>query len=135
MQLMQQSFNMEQARFASDSAKDTMLQVETMKGAAVTLKTQMKDIDVGSIDDFQDDLMDMYDDMNEIQEVLSRSYAMPDVDEGDLEQELMDLEVDVGDEELPSYLTNPEIGDLGQLPAVPTTPPSAALAAPQRGNL
>lgn len=81
----------------------------------------------------------MFDQSNEIQEIMSRSYEMPfDLDEADLEQgeavpfpiwthelELQDLVLDV-DEEIPSYLSETDIVlpslDLPQVPSqVPST--------------
>lgn len=85
-------------------------------------------------------------DMNEVQEIMSRSYAMPyDVDEADLEQgprgsfssialmppnllELNDLELDFDEEEMPSYLTDTDLNDI-QLPSVPEAKPAQAQTA------
>ncbi len=47
--MMQQSFNLDQASFATQSVKDTMVQVQAMKGASEALKSQMKDISVDDI--------------------------------------------------------------------------------------
>lgn len=87
--------------------------------------------------DLQDELEEMMYQTNEIQEVMSRSYAMPDFDEGELEAgnlfilsqelipvELQGLELDFEDEadELPSYLTDVQ---------VPTHTPTLTPAQPQ----
>jgi len=118
-QMMSQSFNMEQTQFSTQSLQDTHLQVQAMKAANATMKAQFKEINVDDIEDLQYDIQEMLDEANEIQEIMSRSYEMPyDVTEEDLEQELMGLELDLGEEEIPSYLTNAEI---------PTTSPDLAL--------
>ena len=38
--------------------------------------------------DLQDDLADMLEDANEVQDVLGRSYGMPEIDEDELEEQL-----------------------------------------------
>jgi charged multivesicular body protein 5 len=38
--------------------------------------------------DLQDDLADMLEDANEVQDVLGRSYGMPEIDEDELEGQL-----------------------------------------------
>jgi len=134
-QMMNQSFNMEQTQFTSQTIQDTHLQIKAIKGANAAMKQQFQELDIGEIEDLQDDLQEMLDEANEIQEIMSRSYEMPyDVDEADLEQELMGLELDIGEEEIPSYLRTAEVPmgapDLA-LPSVPTGLP----AHPQTANL
>ena len=87
-QLANQQFNIEQAGFAIESAKDTVTTVSAMKAASTQLKKQYKEFNVDEIEDMTDDLADMMEDMNEINEAMGRSYACPDdVDEADLEGE------------------------------------------------
>lgn len=50
--LMQQSFNLEQTNFATQSLKDTVTTVETMKYAAKAMKTQYKQINIDKIEVF-----------------------------------------------------------------------------------
>ena len=83
-------------------------------------KKQMKQLNIGDVEDMVDDLADLMEDMNEVNEIMGRSYAMPDhIDEADLEAELdmlgEDLESSVAE---PSYLEP-------SLPAQPTKAPSA----------
>jgi len=121
-QMMQQSFNMEQASFTSQTLQDTHLQVQAIRAANTTMRSQFQEISIDDIEDIQDDLQEMLDEANEIQEIMSRSYEMPyDVDEADLEQELMGLELDIGEEEIPSYLRTAE---------VPSSHPDLALPTP-----
>jgi len=128
--LMQQSFNIEQASFATQTMQDTALTIQAMRGANVALKNQMKELNLDDLEDIQDELQDMFDQTNEIQEIMSRSYDMPgDINEADLEQELQDFELDMGDEELPDYLTD----DIPtNLPNIPTNVPT--LGQPQFGT-
>jgi len=103
-QLMNQSFNMEQANFASQSMKDTVVTIGAMKTANVELKKQLKNVSIDEIDSMQDDMSDLLETSNEIQESLGRSYATPDFDESELEDELSALGEELSVEETPSYL-------------------------------
>jgi charged multivesicular body protein 5 len=127
--LMQQSFNIEQASFATQTMQDTALTIQAMRGANMAMKNQMKELNLDDLEDIQDELQDMFDQTNEIQEIMSRSYDMPgDINEADLEQELQDFELDMSGEELPDYLTD----DIPtNLPSIPTTAPT--LGQPQLG--
>lgn len=87
-QLMQQSFNMEQANYTIQTLKDTKTTVDAMKIGAKEMKKAYKKINIDKIEDLQDDMEDMMEDANEIQDALSRSYGTPDIDEADLEAEL-----------------------------------------------
>jgi charged multivesicular body protein 5 len=120
-QLAGQQFNIEQAGFAIESAKDTVTTVAAMKAASSQLKTQYKEINIDEIEDITDDLADMMEDLNEVNEAMGRSYAnADDLDEADLEAELdlLEEEMEAEGEELesgatPSYL---------QPSAMPETP-------------
>merc|ERR1712228_198064 len=84
------------------------------------MKKEFKKMDIGKVEDIQDELEDMMEEANEIQEVLGRSYGMPEIDEDDLEAELDAL----GDEMLmdddTTYLDS---ADTTNMPAIPTTTP------------
>lgn len=47
---------MEQTLFALDTIKDTQITVQATKAALVTLKTENKKLNIGEIEDMQDDL-------------------------------------------------------------------------------
>lgn len=118
-QISAQAFNLDQTAFAIESIKDTQTTVAAMKAAATQLKQEHKKINLNDIDDMQDELADMFDDMQEINDTLGRSYCTPDgVDDCDLEAELAGLEDELEAETIsgsaqPSYL---------QPPALPTEP-------------
>ncbi|KAJ3130766.1 hypothetical protein HK101_004947 [Irineochytrium annulatum] len=106
-QLMQQSFNMEQASMTTENLKNTLVTVDAMKSANKELRTQYKKINVDKIEKIQDEMEDLLEQANDIQETLGRSYALPDdLDEADLDAELEALEDDFNEEEeeVPSYL-------------------------------
>ncbi|XP_068160028.1 charged multivesicular body protein 5 [Antennarius striatus] len=86
--LMQQSFNMEQANYTVQTLKDTKTTVDAMKVGLKDMKKAYKKVDINKIENLQDDLEDMMEDANEIQEIMGRSYGTPEIDEGDLEAEL-----------------------------------------------
>ena len=91
-----QIYNIEQVGFAIDSVKDTVEQVNCLKSATTSLKAEQKKLDIGKIDSMQDELQDMFEDNDEIQEILGRSYMMPDeIDDEDLDAELAGLEDDM----------------------------------------
>ncbi|KAJ3211084.1 hypothetical protein HDU67_004792 [Dinochytrium kinnereticum] len=127
-QLMQQSFNMEQATMATENLKNTMVTVEAMKSANKELKQQYKKINLDKIEKIQDEMEDLLEQANEIQETLGRSYALPDdVDEADLEAELEALEDEFmeEEEEVPSYLQEEP-----ELPETSTYDPNSTQEAP-----
>lgn len=125
-QLMGQQFNLDQTAFALESIKDTQTTVAAMKLASKELKKEHKKIDINKIEDLNDDLADMFEDMNEINESLGRSYGVPDyIDEADLEAELACLG-DEFEEELGDANANPSYAESSALPYAPNN----AIAAP-----
>jgi len=105
-QMMNQSFNMEQAHFATQTMQDTITTVSAMKAGAKTMKQQFKKVNIDDVENLQDEMQDMMDINNEIQDVLGRSYSVPgDIDEDELNAELEFLEGEIeADESEPSYL-------------------------------
>jgi len=107
-QYMTQSFNMEQANFASQTMHDTVATVSAMKTANTAMKQQFKQFNMDEIEDLQDDMADLMDFNNELQDTLSRSYLTPEVDESELEDELAALgeELETEMSSNPSYLSS-----------------------------
>ncbi|KAI9139335.1 Snf7 family [Paraphysoderma sedebokerense] len=123
-QLMQQSFNMEQTNFATENLKNTVTTVDAMKMANKEMKKQYKKVDLNKIEKLQDEMEDLMEQANEVQEMLGRTYGLPeDIDEADLEAELDALgdELLMEEEEVPSYLQEPEEGQ-GNIPPIPNNP-------------
>ncbi|KAL1483112.1 hypothetical protein MTO96_002182 [Rhipicephalus appendiculatus] len=128
--LMQQSFNMEQANFATQTLKDTKITMDAMRLGVREMKREYKKVNLDDIDDLQDELEDMLDQANDVQEALGRSYGMPDVDDTELEAELDALGDEIALDEDTSYL------DEASAPRIPTKEPGAeSLPANQEGVL
>ncbi|XP_068716509.1 charged multivesicular body protein 5-like [Montipora capricornis] len=103
--LRQQSFNMEQANYATQTLKDTKTTVDAMKIGLKEMKKEYKKVNLDEIEDLQDDMSDMLDIANEVQDTLGRTYGMPDdIDEADLDAELEALGDDLALDEDTSYL-------------------------------
>merc|ERR1712209_172006 len=118
--LRNQAFNMEQTNYATQSLQDTKTTVNAMKMGVKEMKKEFKNINIGKIEDLQDDLSDMLEEANEVQEVLGRSYGMPEIDEDDLEAELDALGDDFALDEDTSYLD-----DAMNAPDAPAKEPGA----------
>ncbi|KAK5073082.1 Vacuolar protein-sorting-associated protein 60 [Lithohypha guttulata] len=87
--LMQQSWNMEQAGMMQDNLKNVMTTVDAMKTTNKELKKQYGKIDLDKIEQIQDEMADLMEIGNEISESMGRAYDIPDdVDEAELDAEL-----------------------------------------------
>ena len=127
-QLTNQQFNIDQAQFNIESAKATVDSVAALKTANAQLKQTIRnDLRVDDIDDIADDMEEMMLEINEINDVMGRTFATPEyVDEADLEAELDLLEDEFEEENeaaVPSYLKE------DSLPAQPTTAPGGKVPA------
>lgn len=88
-QLQNQSFNMEQAVMTTDNLRNTMATVDAMKTANKEIKKQYGKIDVDKIESMQDEMADLMDMSQDLQDTMSRNYAVPDdIDETELDAEL-----------------------------------------------
>ncbi|KAL7684879.1 putative Snf7 family protein [Plasmopara halstedii] len=123
-----QSYNIEQTSFAIETSKDAITTVAAIKSAAVQLKTETQRINVAELENVQDDISDLMEDMNEIQDIMGRTYGIGDeIDEDELEAELEGLEDEWAEEEAlgekaevaPSYLL-PSTQD-HVLPVIPSS--------------
>ncbi|EGF79497.1 hypothetical protein BATDEDRAFT_12280 [Batrachochytrium dendrobatidis JAM81] len=124
-QIMQQTFNMEQASMATENLKSTMVTLDAMQSANKELKKQYKQVNLSKIEVVYYEMEDLLEQANEIQETIGRSYGLPDdVDEADLEAELDALgdDLNLEDEEVPSYLQEPEY--VPEMPSAATELPS-----------
>ncbi|KAJ2489542.1 Vacuolar protein-sorting-associated protein 60 [Coemansia sp. RSA 2050] len=124
-QLTQQSFNMESAILATENIKNTLTVVQAMRDTNKVMKAQFKEVDIDSIHQMQDDMEDVLEQTNEIQELMGRSYNLPDdIDEQDLEAELDALGDELSlEDDIPSYLSDP-------MPAMPELLPNKAPQGP-----
>ena len=123
----QQAFNVDQQAFAIDSLKNTVETVSAMKAGHDQMKREFKAVNIGKIEDLQDDMADLMLDAEEVNEVMGRAFGIPDeLGEEDLDAELDALgdEFDVGEEEeVPDYLKATD------MPAAPTAAPAVAAPA------
>jgi charged multivesicular body protein 5 len=105
-QMRQQSFNMEQTAFATEALRDTSTTVSAMQLAAKDMKSQMKTVNLQRVEILQEELQDLMESSNEVQEIMSRSFAVPEgICEADLEAEFEALQDMAGTEEVDtSYL-------------------------------
>lgn len=117
-QLNQQVFNMESTALVTENMRNTMTTLDAMQRANKELRKQYGKVDIDKIEQMHYDMEDMVEQANEIQESLSRSYAVPDeLDEEDLEAELDALALEA-EEEGTSYLA-----DLNKVPDFVDEPP------------
>lgn len=112
--LRNQSFNMEQANYASQALKDTQATVSAMKDGVTQMKKEFKRVNIEEIEDIQDDMADMLEQSEEVQEALGRTYGVPDIDEDELAAELDALGDEIGIDDDTSYLD-----DVVKAPAAP----------------
>lgn len=115
-----QSFNLEQSNYAIQSMKDTKTTVDAMKIGVKQFKKEYKNVNIDQIEDLQDDMEDLMEQSNEIQEVMGRSYGMPEIDDDELEAELDALGDDLAYDEDASYLD-----DAIAAPSAPTRDPGS----------
>merc|ERR1740116_53172 len=104
-----QQMNIDNAKYAAQSVKDNADMVTAMKSAAVTLKSQMQEVNIDEVEDLQEDWMDLQDDANEINDILGEAWGMDDFDEDDLMDELDGLDdelddLDMNEDDVPSYI-------------------------------
>lgn len=116
--LSNQSFNMEQQNFNIQQIKDTKSTVDAMRYGVKDFKKAYKHVNIDDIENLQDELEDLTEQSSEIQEVMGRSYGMPELDDDDLEAELDALGDEMGFDEDTSYLD-----EAVSTPSVPTSEP------------
>ncbi|CAG9332370.1 unnamed protein product [Blepharisma stoltei] len=109
--LTSQQFNVEQMQFTSQGVQDTIVAVSAMKAAHEVQKKQMKQLNVEQVENMMDDMQDLMMDTEEINEAMSRNYALDGIDETELDAELAELDEDILQEDIsagalkaPSYL-------------------------------
>ncbi|KAF8707602.1 Snf7, partial [Rhizoctonia solani] len=113
--LQQQTFNMESAAMTTDNLRNTMATVDAMQTANKELRRQYGKVDIDKIESVHYDMEDLLEQANEIQEMMGRSYGVPEeVDEAELEAAISELEAlsaQLEEDETPSYLQ-----DVGRAP-------------------
>ncbi|KAK9468266.1 Snf7 family [Lipomyces arxii] len=108
--LQTQSWNMEQASMTTTNLRNVMTTVDAMKEANKELKKQYGKINIDKIESIQDEMEDLLDMSSELQDTMSRNYALPDdVSESELDAELEalgdEMAFETGETDgVPSYL-------------------------------
>merc|ERR1711994_1201983 len=97
------SFNMDQTNFAIQSMKDTQVTVSAMKTGMKEMKKETKKLNIGKIENMQDEMEDMMMDNEEIVGIMGRSYRIGNDIDDELEAELEALGDDILDDDC-SYL-------------------------------
>ncbi|XP_069358390.1 charged multivesicular body protein 5 [Maniola hyperantus] len=115
-----QSFNMEQANYATQTLKDTHTTISAMKDGVTSMKKEFKKINIDEIEDINDDLADMLEEADEVQGALGRQYGMPEMDDDELAAELDALGDEIALDDDTSYLD-----DVVKAPAAPDREPGA----------
>jgi len=104
-----QSFNIEQQNMAIQSMRDTKTTITAMSMGLKEMKKEFKKVDLNKIEDLQDDLADIMEQAQEVQDVMGRTYGMPEVDESELEVELEALGDELALDNDTSYLDTPAV--------------------------
>lgn len=119
----QQQTNIDQLQFTSEMMKDTHLQVSALRDASKDLKKQFKNFKIEDVEKMQDELRDLYEETQEIQEVMGRAYDVPEeVDEDEMMAELDSLAFDMEKEKDASYLDEALSAPTTRLPQITSQP-------------
>jgi charged multivesicular body protein 5 len=121
--LSNQSFNIEQQNMAIQSMRDTKTTLSAMQMGLKEMKKEYKKVDLNKIENLQDDLADILEQANEVQDVMSRTYGMPEVDDTELEAELEALGDELALDTDASYLDAPSVPS--REPGVESVPAAA----------
>lgn len=122
---MGQQFNIDQAAFSMESAKATVSTVAALKESNQQMKRTIgKELNIDDVDDLADEMAELMDDFNEINEVLGQNFATPeDIDEADLDAELELLEDEL-EEEASELNAEPTYLQANQMPDTPSGLPA-----------
>lgn len=88
------AFNMEQIRDAKYQQQDNITMVQGMKAANADIHPISQQVDLEEVDDIHDEMQDVLSEVNEVGDMLGRSYDVDNVDQTELEAELDELEQD-----------------------------------------
>ncbi|CAF0869115.1 unnamed protein product [Brachionus calyciflorus] len=107
--LYNQSFNIEQQNMAIQSMKDTQTTMNAMQIGLKEMKREFKKVNINKIEDLQDEMEDILEQANEVQDVMSRTYGMPEVDDDELLAELDGIANEMAEDTDTSYLDAPSV--------------------------
>eukprot|EP01138_Halocafeteria_seosinensis_P009633 gb/GECG01009843.1/.p1 GENE.gb/GECG01009843.1/~~gb/GECG01009843.1/.p1 ORF type:complete len:167 (+),score=43.05 gb/GECG01009843.1/:1-501(+) len=126
----------EQTTFAIENTKFMQENLQTQKAAMHQLKEQHKELNIDEFEDAQDDMEEILGDVQDVSDLMSRSYGLPDqVEDSELDAELDalgdEIEAEGGMEEAlggTEFDTNTasataESTDMEGIPSAPTGEP------------
>jgi hypothetical protein len=91
-QISSTQFNLDQIAFHGENIQSTVDSFNALKRAIEIQKQHMKKVDIDDLEDTVDSMQDMQYDVQAMNEIMSRSYAIDDINEEDLEAELAELD-------------------------------------------
>jgi len=89
--LLGQQIALDGVSFTKEAISNSIECAQALKEAVKTQKEAMQDLDVDQLADLRDEMADLQYESQDIQDLLSRDYAV-DVDEGELDDELRELD-------------------------------------------
>lgn len=122
-QILGQQFNIDQMVFNTENMQAQIETVGAMKEANTAMKGQMKQLNLGEVEDLHDDMAELFEDMEEINDLMGRNYACPDIDQSELDDEFAMLEGELALEAEMQALN-------GGIPAYVPDAPQASASAP-----
>ncbi len=126
--VMQQRFHVEQMQFTRETMQETKLQLDAMKEACSVMQKEFKNFSVDEVEKMGEQLRDLYEQHEEIQEIMGHTYDVPDdVDEDDLNEQLNALAFDMDKQKDASYLDQALAMPAQSLPASRSTVPNQPL--------
>jgi len=129
--LLNTQFNVDQANFATENLKLTAITVDALKNGASQMKQEFAKINIDQIEDVMDDMEELLYDQQDINEMLGRSYAVPEgFDEAELENEFAMLEEEVALEKLSNHVPSYIPDSLPQSATTMATDPAVVPSAP-----
>ena len=93
-------------------------QASCLRQTLATQKAALETINIDALDDLQDEMVEMMQDQEEVQEILSRDYSLSGFDDAELEQELDELDDEIVAEKLQEVPANPLPNKLSSLAPV-----------------
>merc|ERR1712112_342833 len=91
----------------------------------MAFQTENMKATIDTVEDLQDEMADMFEDMEEINELMGRNYACPDMDDGELDAEFESMEQELAMEAEMAMMGGGEIP--AYVPPQPTMPEASKI--------
>lgn len=121
-QLLATQMNVESVAFQQENLQMTAQTVGALTASTASMKQQIKQLNMDSVAEMMDEQQELAMDMEEINEMMTRNYALDGVDEGALDAEFEQLEAEIRMEEYNSMMSGPPVpsGLPSYLPSLPS---------------